>query len=62
MNSILIALDLLIQLTAQVQRVGTLIRNAQAEGRDLTAAELDELRAEDDAARKALQDAIDARG
>jgi uncharacterized protein YggE len=37
---------------------GALIRKAQSEGRDITAAELDTLAAEDDAAKAALDAAI----
>jgi len=52
------ALTLLTQLLGQVTALGNLIRTAQAEGRDITPAELDTLAAGDDAARSALEAAI----
>lgn len=56
-------LTLLIQLLSHADEIGKLIRNARAEGRDVTDAELDALAAKDDTAREALQDAINkARG
>jgi hypothetical protein len=54
------ALTALIQLTLQAQKIQQLLQTAHAEGRDITAAELDALIVDDDAARQALIDAIDA--
>lgn len=53
-----LALSLLIQLAEQVQKVGLLVSNAQAEGRDISVSELDFLKTQDDLARKSLEDAI----
>lgn len=59
------AVKLLIVLLSQASNInlllgklGELIQNARAQGRDITDAELDELVAADDAARQALVDAI----
>lgn len=51
-------IGLLLQIVEQAARVSVLIRQAQAEGRDVTAAELAQLVVENDAARAALVDAI----
>ncbi len=59
--AISILLDLLNAITrisAQLQAVSGLIKKAQSEGRDLTDAELQQVVDADDAARKALEDAI----
>lgn len=56
--SIETALTLLISLLNQADAIGRLIQSARKEGRDITDAELDGLAMGDDAARKALQDAI----
>ncbi len=53
------AVTLLLGLLDRATQIGALISKAQAEKRDITAAELDQLVAADDAARKQLQDAID---
>ncbi len=53
------ALTLLTQLLGQATALGNLIRTAQAEGRAITPAELDGLAAGDDAARAALDVAIE---
>ena len=58
----LVATQLLLQLLTQAQSIGALISKAQSEGRDVTAEELDGLKSADDAARKALQDTIEAQG
>lgn len=55
----LTATALLVQLLTQATALGNLIRQAQAEGRDITQAELDTLAAGDDAARTALDAAIE---
>lgn len=60
MNNALIATNLLLGLLDRAAAIGGLIRTAQAEGRDVTAAELDALLADDAAARIQLQAAIDA--
>lgn len=52
-------IGLLLQLIEQAARVSVVIRQAQAEGRDLTAAELASVVAENDVARAALIAAID---
>lgn len=54
----LTAITLLTQLLSQATTLGNLIRTAQAEGREITPAELDTLAAGDDAARAALEAAI----
>ena len=59
-TGILSAIQMITSLVGQVQSIGQLISTAQAQNRDITAAELDALVAADDAARKALQDAIAA--
>lgn len=51
-------IGLLLQLIEQAARVSAVIRQAQAENRDLTSAELAQLAAENDVARAALVDAI----
>jgi len=51
-------IGLLLQLIEQAARVSLLIRAAQAEGRDVTSAELAALVAENDSARQDLVDAI----
>jgi hypothetical protein len=55
---ILTALTLLNQLLTQGQALGRLTAQAQAEGREITAAEIDALADLDDTARASLQDAI----
>lgn len=52
-------IGLLLQLIEQAARVSTVIRQAQAENRELTSAELSALAVENDAARAALVAAID---
>lgn len=54
-----LAIQLLLGLLDRATQIGALISKAQAEKRDITPAELDQLVAADDAAKKALQDAID---
>lgn len=56
-----LAVSLLIQLLSQADQIAKLLQLAKSEGRDVTDAELDALVAGDDAAKKALQDAIDAK-
>lgn len=53
-----LAISLLISLLSHANEIGTLIRNAQAQGRDITPAELDGLIAKDDIARATLEAAI----
>lgn len=55
-----LAIQLLLQLLDRATAIGALISNAQKQGRDVTASELDTLVAADDTARKELQAAIDA--
>lgn len=58
----LTALTLLTQLLERTAALGQLLRRSQSEGRDITEAELDQLRADDNAARAQLEQAIaDAR-
>ncbi len=52
------ALALLTQLLTQANALGNLIRTAQAEGRDITPAELDTLAMADTNARSMLEAAI----
>ena len=51
-------IGLLLQLIEQAARVSSVIRQAQAEGRDVTSAELSTLVLENDGARAMLVDAI----
>lgn len=51
-------IGLLLQLIEQAARVSTVVRQAQAEGRDVTSAELSQLVAANDGARASLADAI----
>ncbi len=51
-------IGLLLQLIEQAARVSGVIRQTQAEGREVTPAELAEIVAENDAARAKLVDAI----
>lgn len=53
-----LAVQLLLSLLDRATQIGALISKAQAEKRDITAAELDTLVAQDDAAKKALDEAI----
>ena len=57
MNALL-ATELLLKLLMQAQAIGGVIAKAQSEGRDVTAAELDALKAADDAAKAKLDDLI----
>jgi hypothetical protein len=57
MNALL-ATELLLKLLVQAQAIGGVIAKAQAEGRDVTAAELDTLKAADDAAKAKLDSMI----
>jgi ABC-type transporter Mla MlaB component len=57
MNSA-VAVTLLVELLKQAASISVLIRQAQAEGRDLTAVELNSVAEIDDAARASLVDAI----
>jgi hypothetical protein len=59
-TNILTALGLLIQLLNDAKSVSTLIGRAQSEGRDIAPEELAALKAQDDAARDALNNAIAA--
>ncbi len=58
--AIIAALEALSRLGAQVQAYSALVLKARAEGRDITADELQELRNADDAARTAESEAIAA--
>jgi len=55
-----IALELMLAALNHANQIGALISRARAEGRDISPAELDGLRAADDAAKLKLQQAIDA--
>jgi len=55
-----IVFQLLFGLLDRAAAVGTLIKTAQSEGRDVTEAELDALVADDDEAKAQLKAAIDA--
>lgn len=52
------ATALLLQLLQQATTLGNLLRTSQAEGRDITSAELDTLVSNDETARAALDAAI----
>lgn len=58
MSTINLALDLVIALLSRASEVSAAIKKAQAEGRDLTDAELDSFVAANDEARAALVEAI----
>lgn len=53
-------IDLILSLVSRLQAAASLIRQARAEGREITDAELDTLVAEDDSARADLVAAIEA--
>ncbi len=55
----LVAIDLVLGLLTRAAAVQQLLAASRAEGRDITAAELDALLVADDAERAALQAAID---
>lgn len=52
-------ISVLTSLLAQAASLGKLIETARSEGRDITPAELDQLRGADDAARNGLAAAIE---
>jgi hypothetical protein len=60
MNSTLMATNLLLGLLDRAAAIGSLLALAQAEGRDITAAELDDVFLADAAAREQLVAAIAA--
>jgi len=61
-NTIALGLELLLRSIEATQRIGAMIAKAQAEGRELNADELRQLRATDDASEARLANAIaDAR-
>lgn len=60
MSNALAATQVLLSLLNQAATIGATMRQAQLEGRDLTAAELDAVLAADATARAGLQAAIDA--
>jgi hypothetical protein len=60
MTNALALITLLLQYSDKITQIGALLTKAHSEGRDVTAAELDALFGADDAARAALQAAIDA--
>jgi hypothetical protein len=59
-NNALALTTLLLGLVDRAAQIGTLLSTAHAEGRDVTAEELDALFAQDDVARAELQAAIAA--
>lgn len=61
MNNVLILTQILMQFAQNVDGIARLLNLAHSEGRDVTDAELDVFASGDDAARKALQDLIDAK-
>lgn len=58
-NAVLLT-DLVLNLLQRAATIGATITQARAEGRDVTAAEVDAAAAEDDKARTALDNAINA--
>jgi hypothetical protein len=58
MNNALLLIDMIFAGLDRIDRLKQLFGTARAEGRDVTDAELDALRAEDDAARDALAQLI----
>jgi hypothetical protein len=61
MSAAAAGIGLLLQLIEQAARVSSVIRQAQAEGREISQNEIEQLIAENDAARAKLVDAIKAR-
>jgi hypothetical protein len=59
MKNVALAVSLLTELLRQAAAISTLVRQAQTEGRDLTAQELDAVQALDDASRANLVGAIE---
>jgi hypothetical protein len=59
MSNALLLTNLLLGLLDRSAQIGTLLSKAQAEGRDVTGAELDELFANDSAMRAKLQALIE---
>lgn len=57
-SSVAAGIGLLLELIEQAARVSSVIRQAQAEGREVTKDELAQIVAENDAARQALVDAL----
>lgn len=55
-----IAMQLILALLNRMAQIGAMIAKARAEGRDISDAELDGLRAADDTAKLKLQQHIDA--
>lgn len=60
-SNALLVTQLLLQAATQVQQFGSLLAKAQAEGRDVTDAEIDQYVGRDDASRVRLQALIDSR-
>ena len=60
MNNALVLTSLLLDLTTRQAKIAALLNQAHAQGRDVTQAELDQLFADDAAARASLQAKIDA--
>lgn len=58
MSAAAAGIGLLLQLIEQAARVSSVIRQAQAEGREISQNEIEQLIAENDAARAKLVDAI----
>jgi len=58
-DKILLLLQLITAWTVQIQKITALIEKARAEGRDITDEEIDSLVADDDAAKLALDQAIE---
>lgn len=61
MENIALLLDLLLRAAGQIDRIGRLIAQARAEGRDVTREELAALYADDDRARAELEALIAAK-
>ncbi len=59
MTNAIALLGLLLSYSDKITQISGLLKTAQAEGRDITPAELDALFAQDDAARAQLQAEID---
>jgi cell division protein FtsB len=58
-QNLLIGLQIVLQLTEQIQRLAAVLAKAAQENRDITEYELKSLRQEDNSARRKLQDLID---
>ena len=57
-TNIILALDVILRLSAKAQQLATVVRQAQTEGRDITQEELGEAKADAQKAVDSLNDAL----